>query len=108
MTVEETFKRIQSSFNSAAAAGLTKTIQLNLSGAQSGQWALRIANQQCELIPGGVEKPDLTLTLSDENWLALVQGRLNPMSAFFSGKIKASGDLALAPRLSSLFKFGHS
>jgi len=102
-TVAETFENMQAHFNPGAAAGLDKTIQINLSGEQGGKWAIKIANQKCELIPGGVDQPDLTLTLSDENWLALIERRLNPMTAFMMGKIKATGELPLAMRVPNLF-----
>lgn len=104
MTVAETFNNIQASFNSTAAAGLNKTIEVDLSGEEGGKWAIKIVNQTCEVIPGGVEKADLTLTMSDQNWLALVERRLDPMSAFVTGKIKATGDLPLAMRVSNFFK----
>jgi putative sterol carrier protein len=102
-TVAQTFQEMQAHFNPAAAAGLDKTIQINLSGEQGGKWAIRIANQTFKLIPGGVDQPDLTLTMSDENWLALIERRLNPMTAFMMGKIKATGDLPLAMRVPNLF-----
>jgi len=101
MTVAETFKNIQASFNPTTAAGLNKTIEVDLSGDEGGKWAIKIANQTCELVPGGVEKADLTLTMSDQNWLALVERRLDPMNAFVTGKIKATGDLPLAMRVDS-------
>jgi putative sterol carrier protein len=104
MTVEETFDMLQSRFNPGAAAGLNKTIQLDLSGEDAGKWALKIANQTCELIPGGVEKPDLTLTMSDQDWLDLVARKLDPMQAFMIGRIKYSGDIMLAQRMIALFR----
>lgn len=104
MTVAETFDMMQTRFNPAAAAGLNKTIQLNLSGAEAGKWALKIANQTCELIPGGVEKPDLALAMSDKDWLDLIARKLDPMQAFFQGRIKPTGDVMLAQRLIPLFQ----
>ncbi|HTK09674.1 MAG TPA: SCP2 sterol-binding domain-containing protein [Ktedonobacteraceae bacterium] len=104
MTVAETFDMMRTRFNPGAAAGLNKTIQLNLSGEEAGAWALKIANQSCELIAGGVDKPDLALAMSDKDWLAITEGRLDPMQAFFTGKIKPTGDLSLGPRLTSLFQ----
>src|SRR5450432_2976593 len=64
MTVAETFETMQKIFNPAAAAGLNKTIQWNISGEEADKWAVKIANQTCEVITGGVEKPDLTLSMS--------------------------------------------
>jgi putative sterol carrier protein len=52
-----------------------------------------------------VEKPDLTLSMSDENWLAVVERRLDPMNGFVTGKIKATGDMMLAMRIPNLFKW---
>ncbi len=103
MTVAETIKKLQEHFHPEAAAGLNKILQLNISGDQGGTWALKIANQGCELIPGGVEKPDLTLSLADKDWLAMVEGKLNPMNAYMTGKLKAHGDIALATRIASIF-----
>ena len=105
MTVAETFDHMQEYFNPAAASGLNKIIQLNITGDQAGVWAIKIVNQTCELIKGGVEKPDLTLTMSDQDWLAIVNQKLNAMNAFMGGKIKSSGDTMLAMKIPNLFKF---
>jgi putative sterol carrier protein len=105
MTVAETFENMQTYFNPTAAAGLNKIIQVNLSGEEGGKWAIKIANQKCELLPGGVDKPDLTLTMSDQNWIAIVERRLDPMNGFVTGKIKAAGDMMLAMRIPNLFKW---
>ena len=106
MTVAETFETMKSLFNPTAAAGLNKTIQWNVSGEDAGKWAIQIANQTCEVIPGGVEKPDLTLSMSDKDWLALADGKLNAMQAFTTGKVKATGDLSLAMRINNIFPRG--
>ena len=104
MTVAETIKKLQERFNPQAAAGLNKTIQLNISGEEAGKWAVKIANQTCELIPGGVEKPDLTLSLVDKDWIAITEGKLDAMNAYMTGKLKAAGDIMLAMRISNLFQ----
>jgi putative sterol carrier protein len=106
MTVAETFETMKSLFNSKAAAGLNKTIQWNVSGEDAGKWAIQIANQACEVIPGGVEKPDLTLSMSDKDWLSIATGKLDAMQAFMTGKVKAAGDLSLAMRINNIFPRG--
>jgi putative sterol carrier protein len=55
------------------------------------------------LISGGVEKPDLTLNVSDQDWLAIAEGKLDAMNAFMQGKVKATGDLMLAMRIPNIF-----
>lgn len=103
MRVEDTFPAMQKLFNPAAAAGLNKVIQLNVTGEDTGEYALKIHNQTCELVPPGANKADLTLTVSDKDWIAITQGQLNPMNAFLSGKIKTAGDMMLAMKIPNLF-----
>lgn len=106
MTVAETFETMQTLFNPAAAKGFSKTIQWNISGDEAGKWAFKIANETCELIPGGVEKPDLTMMMSDKDWIAIAEGKLDAMNAFMTGKVKTTGDMMLAMRLQQLFPTG--
>ncbi len=103
MTVDETFVTMQSIFNPSAAAGLNKTFQWNVSGEEAGTWALKVANQTCELIRGAAEKPDITLNIKDTDWLAIAEGKMDAMNAFMSGKVKVTGDMMLAMRLQNLF-----
>ncbi len=103
MTVAETFEMMPTLFHPEAAKNVNKTIQWNITGEQAGTWAIKIANQTCELIPGGVEKADLTMSLKDTDWLAVAEGKLDPMQAFLRGKVKASGDVMFAMRVSALF-----
>ncbi|MBW1761075.1 MAG: SCP2 sterol-binding domain-containing protein [Deltaproteobacteria bacterium] len=43
--------------------------------------------------------PATTITVSSEDWLGMLNGSLNPMQAFMSGKIKIDGDMTLAMSL---------
>ena len=103
MTIAELFEQMPSVFNPAAAAGMNKTFQWNITGEEAGVWAFKILNGQGEVIPGGVEKPDITLTVSDKDWLAITEGKLDGMNAFMTGKLKVAGDMMLAMKLQSLF-----
>ena|SRR5579863_4377489 len=103
MTVAETFETMTTLFNPAAAAGMNKTIQWNISGDEAGKWAFKIADQTCQLIEGGVEKPDLTMMMSDKDWLAIAEGTLDAMNAFMTGKVKTAGDMMLAMRIPQIF-----
>jgi len=46
---------------------------------------------------------DCTIGISLEDFNLLVQGKLNPMSAMMSGKLKIDGDMGVAMKLQSLF-----
>ena len=103
MTVAETFETMLTLFNPEAAKGVDKTIQWNITGEQAGVWAVKIVNQTCELFPGGVEHADLTMTIKDIDWLAVADGKLDPMMAFIRRKVKTTGDTMLAMRVSAFF-----
>ncbi|KPJ14730.1 Peroxisomal multifunctional enzyme type 2 [Papilio machaon] len=51
-------------------------------------------------------KPDTTMTLSDEDLIALASGTLNPQTAFLKGKLKIAGNMMLAQKLQPLLKSG--
>jgi putative sterol carrier protein len=107
-TVAEIFEAMPKIFNSAAAAGLTKSFQWNITGEEAGVWAFNVVNGVGELVPGGVEKPDVTFTVSDKDWIALTEGKLDAQSAFFSGQLKIAGDMGLALRVPQLFPTNRS
>ncbi len=48
------------------------------------------------------QSTDCTLRLSTDNLSKLLRGQLNPMTAVMLGKIKVSGDMAVAMRLGKL------
>lgn len=48
------------------------------------------------------QETDCTLRLSAKNLTKLLKGDLNPMTAVMTGKIKISGDMAVAMKLSKL------
>ena len=103
MTVAESFETMVSLFNPAAAGSMNKTLQWNVTGEEAGKYALKVANGTCELITGGVEKPDITFTVADKDWLAIADGKLDAMSAFTTGKLKLAGDMMLAMKVQQLF-----
>ncbi|KAK9864927.1 hypothetical protein WJX84_010474 [Apatococcus fuscideae] len=44
-------------------------------------------------------KPDLTLTISDDNFVKLVAGKIGPQQAFLMRKLKIGGSMAMAMKL---------
>ena len=49
-------------------------------------------------------KADVTIKVADGDFVLLADGKLNPMQAFMQGKIKVSGQIALAQKLDTVFK----
>lgn len=49
-------------------------------------------------------KPNTTLTVSDEDFVDMATGKLNPQAAFMKGKLKVNGNIMLAQKLGPLLK----
>ena len=51
------------------------------------------------------EKPGVTITMKDEDFVALASGNLDPMQAFMGGKLKISGNMMLAQKLGPILEW---
>ena len=60
---------------------------------------LRLEGGQVEQ---SLDPADCTIRISHANLAKLVQGQLNPMTAFAMGKLKVSGDMSVALKLGQL------
>ncbi|HBS48913.1 MAG TPA: sterol carrier family protein [Rhodobacteraceae bacterium] len=49
----------------------------------------------------GDDAADVTLTADSETFQAMMDGEMNPTSAFMSGKLSVDGDMGLAMKLAS-------
>lgn len=50
------------------------------------------------------KEADCTVSASSEDFHQLLTGELNPMAAVMAGKVKISGDMSVAMKLSSIFE----
>jgi len=103
MTIGELFETMPSRFNPAAAKGINKTLQWNITGDETGVWAFKIIDGEGQLMPDGVDKPDVTFTTSAKDWIAIAEGKLDSMKAFMTGKLKVTGDMMLAMKVPQFF-----
>eukprot|EP00456_Euglypha_rotunda_P027338 TRINITY_DN21874_c0_g2_i2.p2 TRINITY_DN21874_c0_g2~~TRINITY_DN21874_c0_g2_i2.p2 ORF type:complete len:136 (+),score=34.84 TRINITY_DN21874_c0_g2_i2:213-620(+) len=99
-TATDLINKLPSAFDAAAAADTDCTIQFNLVEPMH----VLIRNRHCEVKSGVAASPDVSLTMEDDDFVALMTGELNGMAAFMTGKLKVDGDLMLAQRLTNLFE----
>ncbi|XP_074032527.1 peroxisomal multifunctional enzyme type 2 isoform X2 [Leptinotarsa decemlineata] len=72
-------------------------------GKQAKQWTMDLKNAKVyEGKPEG--KPNTTLTISDEDFMLMSEGKLNPQTAFMKGKLKITGNIMMAQKLAPLLK----
>ena len=65
----------------------------------SSEW---VVDCKKSTVTSGSGKADCTITISEENFLALVSGKLQGMQAFMSGKMKIKGNMGLAQKFGAL------
>lgn len=102
-TVAETFDAMPERFKADRAQEMTATFQYEITGEGGGQWYATIKDGACAVQQGTAPSANLTLTLSAQDWLDMVSGKLSGQMAFMSGKLKLKGDMGLAMKLGSLF-----
>ena len=101
--VKEVFTKMPEVFNASAAQGLDVVFQFEITGEGGGSWNVRVKDGACQIQEGTHDSPSVTLTMSGETWLGIVNREINGMQAFMSGKLRASGDIMLAQRIEQLF-----
>lgn len=80
--------------------------QFNVKGSEGKvqTWALDLKNGSGAVKAGPPPKADCTLTIADDDFVALMGGKLNPQNAFMQGKLKIAGNMGLATKLGDFTK----
>jgi putative sterol carrier protein len=90
------------------AAGVTTAVLWNITGRSDDgvdRYLLTVDNGQArtEREPKAVD-PRLTITIDGVEFLRLISGNSDPMSAYFKGRIQLAGDIMVAAQLAQLFR----
>jgi putative sterol carrier protein len=99
-TVQEFFDNLSGSVDEAKTAGMTNSYLFDIEGA--GQWVVAVDDGDVDVSQGPGEA-DATITTSEESFLAISRGELNPTTAYMTGKLKIKGDMGAAMKLQKLF-----
>ena len=102
-TVKETFELMPGRFRPEKAAGVNAVIQYEITGEGGGTWNANIKDGACAVKEGAAASPNLTLTMTAQDWLDLLGGKLSGQMAFMSGKLKLKGDMGFAMKIGGMF-----
>jgi 3-hydroxy-3-methylglutaryl CoA synthase/NAD(P)-dependent dehydrogenase (short-subunit alcohol dehydrogenase family)/putative sterol carrier protein len=105
LTVKSIFERIPDAFLADKAAGVEVVFQFDISGDEGGSWHVTVKDGTCEVAEGSHGSPTTTIKMADEDFVKMITGKLNAMSAFTSGKLKIEGDLMKSQLIEKIFKF---
>ena len=99
MTPTELFASLPERFRGERAGDLDATYAFELTGDDGGSWTVRVAAGALTVEDGLASDADVTITASASNWMAIVEGRMDPQLAYLTKKLRVSGNLQLALRL---------
>ena len=102
--VADIFERMPEAFQADKAAGVEAIFQYCITGPGGGDWQVSVKDQQCQVATGKADKPTCTLIIGAGDFADMLGGRLNPMQAFTSGKLKIEGDVMKSQLIGQLFK----
>jgi len=71
-------------------------------GDKEATWVVDAKNGNGSVSFNPAGKGDVTISMDDDNLVALMTGQLNPQQAFFQGKLKIAGNMGLAMKLQQL------
>ena len=76
----------------------------DVGGPDGGQWMAIIKDGKCVLQEGITGKPDITLEVGDQDYVALMRGKTDAMSLIGAGKGRVVGEMQLALKLGEIFE----
>jgi 3-hydroxyacyl-CoA dehydrogenase/3a,7a,12a-trihydroxy-5b-cholest-24-enoyl-CoA hydratase len=95
------FAALEKRLAEKAEAGLTQVFQFNVRDPEA-QWTVDFGTTPPRVAAGASDKAAVVLGISDDNLLALVQGRRDVRDLYQHGDLRVDGDAMLAHRLGFL------
>jgi putative sterol carrier protein len=92
-------KTLPARFKPEKAAGINVITQLNVTGPEGGNWTVILKDQKIQVTEGTHAAPTLTLKMNENDFMDMVNGKLSPEKAFFTGKVHFRGDIGVALKL---------
>jgi putative sterol carrier protein len=86
-------------FKPEKALGIDVVTQINVTGIDGGNWIVVIKDQKLQVTEGTHPKPTLTLKMNENDFMNMMNGKLSPEKAFFTGRVHFKGDIGVALKL---------
>jgi len=103
MDVEQIFKNLPANVDLSKLGDFKATIIFSLSGEGGGDWQVNIADGKVTTEKATAEKPTAKVSMAADDYKDMMSGKLNPVQAFMSGKVRVEGDLNAVMKLQSIF-----
>lgn len=106
MNTKEIFTEMQKRMdaNPGKIAGIKGVFQFEITGTDPGNYSVAIGEGGAKVSEGVADSPNVTITMASNDFLDMVEGRLDSIAAFMGGKLKVKGDMMMAMQLQNLLK----
>lgn len=101
-TPQQVFDGMRDDFLPTKAKGLHLRYQFSLTGPHGGEWWIEVIDSKFKIGRGKIADPDVTFIASDNDWVALSNGKLSGTWATLTGRLKVRGSHAVARKLDEM------
>lgn len=101
MNYQEFFRMVRDRFIATDVSGVEGklAIQINLTGEAAGAFYIEVKDKKLSIEPYTYNDRDVAITVSDANFLKLMERKADPVLLFTMGKLRVEGDLGKALEL---------
>jgi putative sterol carrier protein len=105
LTIAEIMAKVPQAFVPEKAGEVNAIVHFKFTGAEAGEWNATIQNGTCQVAQGIPRaRPTVTVAADSDDYRRIVNGELDPSRAFMEGKLRLTGDTAMATKLVSMFR----
>lgn len=90
MTAKEFIYSIPEKVDSSKLEGVETCFHVDLSADDGGQYTIEVVNEEVNVYDGLLGESKCLVTTKEKHFMNLLRGKLNPMMAVLTGKIKIS------------------
>ena len=105
MTFDELLAKVRKIADKADVSGIGfLAAQINITGDNGGVFYVEVKDHKATVEPYEYNDRQCAITMNNENFNKLIDGNLNPVLAYTTGKLKVDGDIGKALEFSKLVK----
>jgi putative sterol carrier protein len=105
-SIKEVMDAMPGAFQPDKAAGANATIQFNFTGAEAGNYTVKVADGKCDVTEGQSDSPTVTINSPSDVWLKIMRRELDGATAFMSGQFTFTGDMGVLMQMQNWFQQG--
>jgi len=85
------------------AGGFSGSFAFKITGEKGGEWTVTINGKEMDIKAGSMDPNSVfSITIKDDDFVKLMNGKLSGQSAFMTGKLKFKGSMGTAMKLQGL------